>query len=333
MPIDMKHQPPADRRVAIATAGLSGLLAISRMDGETSERALSFMRAIRDHLMRVEVDLETLKPGTPAALAKAVPEAEWRERILRGMTLIAMVDGEPSPARLALLDETATAFEIDAAPVQTFRELLKQRIQMIHIDIARRSFVRQAAKAYIKDEGSHAVLDIAKGLLGKTDTALAERYHTLDTYPKETFGRAYADFIGRNGFSYPGELGGPPPPVMRHDCCHVLGGYGTTPAEECAVVSFQAGFEKADPFFVILFALAQFEIGVGASPFLPGMKGQADPARMFAGLEHGTHVNTDLIGDAAFDPWKEFSRSLEDVRATYAIPPRGRAPEYPPENT
>ena len=163
MAIDMKHQPPADRRLAIATAGLSGLLAISRIDGETSKRGLSFMRAIRDHLMRVEVDLETLKPRTPAALAKAVPETEWRERILRGMTLIAMVDGEPSPARLALLDETAAAFEIDAAPVQTFRELLKNRIQMIHIDIARRGFVRQAAKAYVTDEGPHAVSRSRRG--------------------------------------------------------------------------------------------------------------------------------------------------------------------------
>ena len=172
MTIDMKHQPPADRREAIATAALSSLLAMARTGGETSERALSFMRAIRDHLMRVDVDLETLTPLAPAALAEAVPEKEWRERILRGMTLIALLDGEPSQERLDLLEETATALEIDAAPVRTFRELLKDRIQLIHIDLARRSFVRQAAKAYIRDEGPHALLDIAKGVLGKTDAAL-----------------------------------------------------------------------------------------------------------------------------------------------------------------
>ena len=332
MKIDMKHQPPADRREAIAKAGLSSLLAVARTGGEPSERALSFMRAVRDHLLQIDVELETLAPLAPDALAEAVPETEWRERILRGMTLIALLDGEPSPERLALLDETAAALEIDAAPVRTFRELLKDRIQLIHIDLARRSFIRQAAKAYVQEEGAHAILDIAKGVLGKTNAALSARYHELDTYPQGTFGRAYADFIARNGFSYPGEIGGPPPPVMRHDCCHVLGGYGTTPAEECAVVSFQAGFEKADPFFVILFAFAQFEIGIGASPFLPGMKGQADPERMFEALEHGTHVNTDLIGDPAFDPWEEFPRQLEDVRAAYEIPPRSRPAEYPTDD-
>lgn len=329
MTIDMKHQPPDDRREALATAALSGLLAMARTGGAASERALSFMRALRDHLMHVDVDLESLVPATPGELAAAVPEEEWRERILRGMTLVALLDGEPTRARVELLDATAAAFEIDAAPVRTFRELLEDRIRLVHIDLARRSFIRQAAKAYVQDSGARGILDIARSALGKQDAALAARYHELDTYPEDTFGRAYADFIARNEFSYPGEIGGPPPPVMRHDCCHVLGGYGTTPAEECAVVSFQAGFEKADPFFVMLFALAQFEIGIGASPFLPGMKGEADPARMIVALEHGTHVNTDLIGDPAFDPWKEFARPLEDVRATYAIPPRGRPPEYP----
>ena len=88
--------------------------------------------------------------------------------------------------------------------------------------------------------------DTVAGVLGHAERSLAARYHQLDDYPEATFGRAYADFIARNRFSYPGEVGGPPPPVMRHDCCHILGGYGTTPSEECAVLAFQAGFEKAE---------------------------------------------------------------------------------------
>ena len=79
----------------------------------------------------------------------------------------------------------------------------------------------------------------------------------------------------------------------------------------------------------MLFGIAQFEIGIGASPFLPGMKGRADPERMFAALEHGAHVDVDLIGDPAFDPWQEFDRPLAEVRAKFEIPPRGREPEYP----
>ena len=325
MTLDMSHHPPSET----ARAGLASLKTIAGAGGPISERARSFMRALRDHLLRVDVDLDSLEPIDAEELAKVVPETEWRERILRGMTLISLLDGPPTPERLAILEQTAAALEIDEAPVRAFRELVEKRVRMVQIDIARRGFVRDAAKAYVKGEGARGIFEIAEGVLGHEDTKLAERYHRLDSFPEGSFGRAYADFIALNGFSYPGERGGPPPPVMRHDCCHVLGGYGTTPEEECAVLSFQAGFEKADPFFVMLFGIAQFEIGIGASPFLPGMTGQADPERMFAALEHGTQVEIDLIGDPAFDPWEEFDQPLAEVRAKFGIPPRGREPEYP----
>jgi len=330
MAIDMHHQPPPGRREPIARAGLAMLKTVATTDGPASPRAKGFLRALRDSLLHVDVDLEALAPIDPRQLALAVPETEWRERILRGMTCLALLDGAPTPARLALLHDAAETLDIDPAPVRTFGEVLHERFLQVHIDIARRSFVRSAAKGYVRAEGPRALLDLAEGLLGHADAALAARYHQLDGYPAGTFGRAYADFIHRNGFGFPGEPGGPPPPVMRHDCCHVLGGYGTTPSEECAVVSFQAGFEKADPFYVILFALAQFELGIGASPFLPGMKAEADPATMLAALEHGSHVNRDLIGDATWDPWEHFSTPLDDLRRALAIPPRGREPEYPP---
>lgn len=329
MTIDMKHQPPPARREAIARAGLAGLMTVARTGGAPSERARAVMRAVRDHLLRIDADLDAVEPVDPAALAAAVPEREWRERILRGMTVLALLDGAPSRARLHLLDATAAAFGIDAAPVATFRKVLDERFQLVRLDIARRSFVRQAARGYLHNEGARGVLDTVSAALGIEDPVTAARYHQLDTYPPGSFGRAYADFIARNGFSYPGEVGGPPPPVMRHDCCHVLGGYGTTPAEECAVVAFQAGFEKADPFFILLFALAQFELGIGASPFLPGMTREADPDSVFAGLEHGSHVTVDLIGDPAWDPWDHFRAPLEEVRRLVGVPPRGRPPIYP----
>lgn len=331
MTIDMKHQPPAARREAIARAGLASLKAVASVGGPPTDRALSVMRAVRDSLMKVDVDLDGLRPISAAELAVAVPETEWRERILRGMTVLAMMDGEPSPERLVFLEATAATLDIQALPVRTFREVLEKRFAMVRIDLARRSFIRQAAKGYVANEGLRGVLDTVAGALGHEDKVTAARYHQLDDYPEGTFGRAYADFIGRNGFSYPGEIGGPPPPVMRHDCCHVLGGYGTTPQEECAVVAFQAGLEKADPFFILLFALAQFELGIGASPFLPGMKSQADPESVFAGLEHGTHVNRDIVGDASWDPWDHFREPIADVRAALSIPPRGREPVYPPQ--
>jgi len=70
----------------------------------------------------------------------------------------------------------------------------------------------------------------------------------------------------------PGALGGPPPPVFRHDCCHVLGGYETTAAEDGGLIGFQAGFERLDP------------------------------DRVFAGLEHGSSDPLEVVRDRFASP-------------------------------
>jgi hypothetical protein len=329
MAINMKHQPPPEHLERIARAGLGSLLSVANAGGPASDRALSVIRGVRDHILHAELDLDSLAPVNPTELAAAVPELEWRERILRGMTVIALLDGEPTPARLEILTAAASELGVDAAPVEIFRNLLEEKFFHIRLDVARRSFIREAVKGYVGSEGIGGVTELAMSLLGIQNKELAGRYHALDDYPEGTFGRALATFVARNRFSYPGEIGGPPAPLMRHDCCHVLGGYGTTAAEECAVLSFQAGFEKADPFFVILFGLAQFEIGVRVSPFIPETANQADPTSMLAALEHGAQVNRDLIGDPTWDPWDHFTQPIEELRKQLNILPRGCEPKYP----
>jgi hypothetical protein len=303
---------------------------MARCDGAPSTKALAAIRGVRDHLIQIPCDLDTLAPITPQELGQRVQavtaDPQWRERILRGMTLVALFDGEPSAAKLALLEATAEALGVDRAPVHTFRQLMEQQLMRVRLDIGRRGFLAPAVGATLQQEGVQGALGVARVLLGQGDAAMAARYQALRTYPEGSFGRAYADFIVRNGFNFPGEVGGPPPPVMHHDCCHVLGGYGTTAAEEGAVLGFQAGFEQADPFYVLMFALAEFELGMGVSPFIPGERQQLDVERIFAGIEHGSHVNVDLL--AAINPWEFFADPLEQVRQQFNVRPRGREPEW-----
>ncbi len=316
----LSAQPPPERREAIGRAGLASLLAIASMDGPPSPIALRTITAIRDHLIRLPIRLEELEPLTPEQLAAAVPEPEWRERILRGMTVLALLEDEPGEIRLARLEATARALAIDDAPVRAFRHVLEHQFNLVRLDIMRRGFQRGAAAAYLHDEGPAGALQIARSILKREDPALARRYRALADLPHGSLGRAYLAFIDANGFSVPGELGGPPPPVVRHDCCHVLGGYGTTASEECGVLGFQAGFGRNDPFFTILFALAQFQLGIGSTPVTAAETGQADPEVIFRGLEHGLGVTRDLISD--WDPWDDFPLPLEEVRRQYGIRPR-----------
>ncbi|MEJ6658785.1 MAG: TerB family tellurite resistance protein [Synechococcus sp. ChSW.bin.154] len=314
----------------LAHAGLPALMTMARIHGSPSKRALAGIRGIRDHILQVDVDLNSLPSLQPEAMASAVigcdQDPEWRERILRGMTLVAMFDGSPSPEALALLDLTATAFQVDARPVNTYRNVMEGHQLALRFDILRRGFIRQAVEATIQADGLSALAATLKVLSGHEDRAMLERFQALRGYPSGSFGKAYADFIDLNAFDFPGQPGGPPPPVFRHDCCHVLGGYGTTAAEEGGVVAFQAGFEGLDPFDVIMFVMAEFELGVGVSPFIPGEWRQLDPDRLFAGLEHGSHVSCNLIKE--MDPWTHFADSINVVRERFSIPARGRKPEY-----
>lgn len=328
---NMRIDLPDAKREAIARVGLAGLLDMAQLDGGPSAKAMAAIASVRDHILHVDLDLERLEPLPPRELARQLraidDDPQWRERILRGLTLIAMFDGDPSASHLQRLQEAATAFGIDDAPVDTYRRTMGKRLTLLRLDIVRRGFMKPAIATSFRQEGFRGVLATLKVIVGKEDKAMARRYRALTEYPEGTFGRAYADFIRRSGFSFPGEVGGPPPPVMRHDCCHVLGGYGTTAAEEGGVIGFQAGFERLDPFDVLMFVMAEFELGIGVSPYIPGVKNRLDPDRVFAGIEHGLHANTDLI--AGVDPWEHFADSLEEVRQRFNVPPRGREPEFP----
>jgi hypothetical protein len=330
--INMQAELPLEQRQAMGPAALAGLKTIA-MAGEqgATAKAMAVITGVRDHLMQITVDIEQLEPLEPEQVARRVlavnNDPQWRERILRGMTLVALFDGEPCEAQLQLLQRAATAFGVANDPVNSYRQVMERQLLPIRLDIARRGFIRQAAGASLRQEGARAALAIARVLLGQTDKQMADHYKTLRSYPEGSFGRAYAHFIDRNNFPFPGEVGGPPPPVMRHDCCHVLGGYGTTAQEEGAVLGFQAGFERLDPFYVLMFALAEFELGIGASPTIPGESDQLDVERIFAGIAHGRLVNANLIADV--DPWDHFNEPLDAVRERFNVQPRGREAIYP----
>ena len=331
MVINMKATLPLEQRQRLAEPALAGLMTMARLKGDPSAKALAAVAGVRDHLMHVDLDLSSLPSLSPQELAQRIravnPDPQWRERVLRGMTLVALFDGAATGAELALLEQTAQAFEVAHSPVDSYRRVMGNRQTMVRLDLMRRSFLKDAISATVQQEGAGGVLGIAMVLAGQEDKAMAARYQSLRSYPEGSFGRAYANFISRNQFNFPGELGGPPPPVMHHDCCHVLGGYGTTAAEEGAVIGFQAGFEKLDPFDVLMFVIAEFEVGIGVSPFIPGEFNQLDPERIFAGMAHGSQVTIDLI--AELNPWDHFASPLAEVRQLFNVVPRGREAEYP----
>lgn len=311
---------------ATARLGLGALLGVAQFcaggpEIDTAER--STIEAIRDHLAhQPQIDLDTLTPLTPEALAQQLSDPIWRERILRGMTVVALMDGQLNEERLAYLRRAAAALGVGEAVVNTYANLVHERMGLVRLDMARRGFLAGAVRDFLGRGRLEAAMQLARYALKQNDPALAARYRALGTLPAGTLGHAYIQFINTNGFSVPGEPGGPPPPIARHDCMHVLGGYGTTAAEEGGVAGLQAGMSHtSDPFFSILLVLAEFQLGRSVVPIETGDHQQdLDPDVLFQGLERGLQMNHNLIGD--WDLFADAAAPVEELRQRYGIPPR-----------
>jgi ubiquinone biosynthesis protein Coq4 len=153
------------------------------------------------------------------------------------------------------------------------------------------------------------------------DPPTAARFRALERAPAGSLGRAYFDFTIKNQFSFPGEKGAPPEPVVYHDLTHVLSGYDTDPSGEMQVLAFHTGCrrEEHDPFSFLMFGIAEFHLGISMSPVASPTKGMFDPVKVFRALQRGRACKIDPT--KGWDPWPVMDRPLADLRAEYGIPP------------
>ncbi|MDP6944014.1 MAG: hypothetical protein QF464_07695, partial [Myxococcota bacterium] len=210
--------PPA----ATALAGLRAMKTVAMADGEMHALERAYIEAIQRHILKIEDALDDVELIAPEALAEAVPDAMFRERIVRGLVLVALVDGEASEEEEALIAAFTKALGTDRAPLRTMHRIVHKQLGLLKIDIVRRAFIGKRLKAHIADKGLRGFGEILQALRGKENPALAAKYQALQSKPPGTLGRAYWEFTRDAGFSFPGEIGGPPEPLVFHDCVHVL---------------------------------------------------------------------------------------------------------------
>ncbi|WP_186543545.1 hypothetical protein [Synechococcus sp. ROS8604] len=55
---------------------------------------------------------------------------------------MAMFDVPPSPETLELLEQTATTFQVDPRPVNSYRNVMEGQLLALRFDIMRRGFIR-----------------------------------------------------------------------------------------------------------------------------------------------------------------------------------------------
>jgi hypothetical protein len=285
---------------------------------DTQERALL---DAAQRLFGTEHDVDALEPITPAELATSLIDPGLRRQLVLGLLLLSMADGEASREEAELVEAFADALEVKTHEVATFRRLAEGRLLLARLDVLRRFWVRPHLIEKAKQGGVRWVIKAMATFAGlREDTELAGRYRALADYPEGTLGRAYADFIRTNQFSFPGEKGSPPEPVVIHDLTHVISGYSTDPASEICVTAFHAGYRREEPFTFLLFSMMQFNLGIGVTPIAPALSHNFDAARVLVALQRGSRMNIDLT-DGHWDYWSDMARPLDELRASYGVPP------------
>ena len=304
---------------AAALLGLRAMKTVASASGGPGKAQLALMDAARRVILRIDADIGTLPPITPAELAAGFPSVDLRHQFVQGLLVLALADGVPSRETVGRVEAFAEALGIATPELANQRRLAEHHTTLFKLDLLRRSQVGDILKNQLDQ---HGVLALAKSVLGMRglieDRELAGRYRAWEKMPAGTLGRSMWEYFQSNKFGMPGERFGFPEAGLYHDFCHVLGGYGTDPAGELQVASFTAGFKQTRPFYLILFAVLIFSAGFNARPTAEGyttvgVLGEPGAAeRMFAAIERGALVNTDLSDK--WDYWPYVEMPIDEVR-------------------
>jgi tellurite resistance protein len=313
MPIPI---PPRE----ISHAGLRALKTVAAADGELQALERDLLDSLQRYLLHTELDLAALEPITPEELAEAVPDGEFRERIVHGAILMTLIDGQAAEVEMEIVDGFARALGIDDASLKDMHRFAEGRFRIIQLDLMRRFIAADRLKKEWEEKGIRGIWNLASVAIRGEDAALAAKYQALEQLPEGTLGREYFEFIRRSGFSLPGEKGSMPELIVFHDCNHVLGGYGTSAEEETQVAAFHAGYRGHDKFGLVLFLLMQFHLGVQITPTTEGVKGFVKPDLVLEAFERGSHVNVDLITE--WDPIADFEVPVVELRERFNVLPR-----------
>ena len=311
------HRPPPE----LVPFGLRAMKMIAAADGVFSDAERGLL-ATAQSVFGTHHDVDALGPIEPDELAHQLTDPALRRQIVRGMVVLSLIDGEASPAEASTVERFAAALGIETQDLGALRRLADKSLIRARFDIARRFWAREKGLELARERGLGWVVSTLAAMAGlREDAATASRYRALTEAPPGSLGRGYADFIAKNGFTFPGEKGSPPEMIALHDLTHVLSGYDTDPEGELQVLAFHAGCrrEEKDPFAFLMFGIAEFHLGLALSPVTTASRGHFDPAKVLRALQRGAACRIDPTD--GWDPWPVMREPLDALRERYGIRP------------
>jgi len=312
--------------------------AVAPEEGLTDVQA-DLLEAIASALTGVDVDYRSLEPLGPEELAEVLArrDLDYRQRIVHHMVLAELVL-RPIPTVVAhRVHLYAEALGVKDDFVRLARRYAQGAFGLAYKDLQRNGFaahLQGGGEGEVSPGPGRGSLDPAAAPFApaELDPELEATWRGFAGLPPDTLGFQAWDMYDARGFELPGGPGGAPRYLAQHDFVHVLADYGTNLRGELEVFSF---IGRADPdpkgFAWLATLTGLFETGyIPTTGFFdrdvrerviqaPGMHRRvADAIRR--GKEVCRANNLDLF---EVDYYAVADRPVEDLRAHFAVPPKG----------
>jgi hypothetical protein len=205
-----------------------GIASAVEPEGGLQPVQVSLLGAVIEALMDVRVEMGSLAPLGPEALAEALSarSEEFRRRIVHHMVLGELIL-RPIPPEVARRVATyARALDVDDQFVRVARRYSQGAFGLAWLDLHRSGFAEHWEMARMDQLKTNVRLEdqLAAGV---EDRALAQRWMAFRDLPSDTLGRKVWEMYRGRGFGLPGSIGGASAYLAQHDFVHVLADYGT----------------------------------------------------------------------------------------------------------
>ena len=266
------------------------------------------------------LDVTTVKPVAPAALAAAVSDPALREDALKFATVMAFVDGTLDKTKIAAAVGYANALGLHERYIEEIVEAAAGHVKEALADMTRANMLSITGKAWKDADATAWLLPYDKA----PDPALAERCNRLATLPEGSFGLAFYKHYRSNGYAFPGETGGLNAGFgFPHDTAHVVSGYDTTPRGELLVSTFTAGMHPHFPMAGhVLPVIFSWHLGIQINPVAKAAQGTLDPVEFWHAYAGGKTATTDTFAPG-WDFWDYVGTPLRELRRQWTIPEDG----------
>jgi hypothetical protein len=301
MPIDAT--PPQAQLILGAMRNVATALGAQPLTD--TDRAV--LAATHHYLFRATgvLDPAALPDTIPVVLHAALEDARLADHAVQLLTAMALVDGTIDAPRVDRVESYAGLVGVTGERVRQLAEIGRRNLEWV------------AADAQRNNAGA-----VGQLLESPRNDLLAARYRALADLAIGTLGRAFADFYRTHEFAFPGEADALVETFATpHDSAHVLSGYDTTPAGELLVRAFAAGMHPDEPMSVdLLPVIITWHLGAELTECAGAPTGALDPEEFLMAWERGAATTTDVL-DGDWDFWTTCTRSLDDLRSDYAVPP------------